>query len=242
MIFQVDITPKAPYPVLYYENEIARYRLLCENEIGLITGFCKTGKTRLISLITGAFLNEQKASINAGFIAIHRKDKPRVVCFDGENNQLLELKQSISNRAKVDINSGELSYYDINRFRSPNERLDLIQEVLKDGDVGLVVIESITDLVKTIGSVREANNLIKCLRTWARGAAIVCSIHKNEGIGKRNGARGEIGKILEKESAFTACISKEKENFNLDFVKLNHSRWLPDVRKLQWSDKLNGLE
>ena len=172
----------------------------------------KTKKTFLTSLLVSAYLHHNQFS---GKIKTHRKDHT-VLHFDTEQGEYHASRvfNRVLDMANLDFKEAYKCY--ALRVLSPKQRIDFIEkEIAYNKNVGLVIIDGITDLVADINNIEESNLAVHKLMEWSGKykCHIMTVIHTNYNSDK---ITGHLGSILLKK--LETLISLEQIN---DEVKVN---------------------
>lgn len=190
------------------------------SDMVLISSLPNVGKTAFATMLAGALLSSEPTEINCNFYSPKNELKKRVVFIDVLNSFARAEKNyaEINQRVGDGFDEKELTYHSLINIEVC-DRLELIRKELRENDVKALIIDGIDGLVSDVKSAGEANQLIAFLNKHANGASIFATIGRNVKIGLRNGARGELGKRLEKASSFLAEINRVRDLDKEDGVK-----------------------
>jgi hypothetical protein len=106
--------------------------------------------------------------------------------------------------------SDKLSFYDL-KIYAPNDRINIIEALIKSGDYELIVIDGIRDLVFDINDPKEATNTATNLMKWAEvyNTHLLTILHQNKG---NEHARGHLGAELTNKAETVLKVSQGEAN------------------------------
>ena len=186
----------------------------------------KTKKTFFISLLASVYLSGKNNF--GGDITGHREDKC-LVHFDTEQGHFHA--QRVFKRV-LDMNSNnEVGCYHTYALRtiSFKERIQFIEYIIAEklkGQVGVVIIDGIADLVSDVNNLEESNAIIQKLMQWSakHKCHIITVIHSNFGSDKPT---GHLGSFLEKKCETQIQLEANTVNKDWITVKCKRSRGYP---------------
>lgn len=200
--------------------EIDNNIILSRGNFILLSGAPKVGKSLVVSIILASFLNESR------FFGIKGKryaDKDRMCIFDTEQgthdlykstNRIFELVQIVQNLTIKQVYFYLKSKLDVFSFREdePLQILQMIENFLQyNSTTGLIVIDSLLDLVYNYNDEKECKILINFLKriTKQYNIGVICILH----TGKTTGTTiGHIGSFADRYCQSNLEVIKDKEN------------------------------
>jgi len=216
-ILPTDDIPK-PDVVLSVNGKIISTR---KNIFG-ITGKAKVGKSFLMALINASVLKKGEFGVLSSYLP---KGKDGIIYIDTEQSNYhvsLALK-----RIKTMIDDAKMDNLKMYAFDSvPTlERYDYTEFLINNtAGVGLVIIDGIADLVKTVNDEIIACDMADTLRRWAtiNDIAIGYVLHQNPSDNAK--MRGHLGTVLMNKSETVIQISSSKENESIKLVETTQTR------------------
>lgn len=216
-ILPTDDIPK-PDVVLSVNGKIISTR---KNIFG-ITGKAKVGKSFLMALINASVLKKGEFGVLSSYLP---KGKDGIIYIDTEQSNYhvsLALK-----RIKTMIEDSKMDNLKMYAFDSvPTlERYDYTEFLINNtSGVGLVIIDGIADLVKTVNDEIIACDMADTLRRWAtiNDIAIGYVLHQNPSDNAK--MRGHLGTVLMNKSETVIQISSSKENESVKLVETTQTR------------------
>lgn len=187
-------------------------RFMTLTNISCFTGKGKSKKTFLMSYILSV-LGKNYYDEELKFRACLPENKRMIFHFDTEEGDYdcwIVGKRIHDIAGKVMENVGTFSF----REHKPNVRLQLIGhaiEKFKD-NIGVVFIDGIADLVKSVNSEDEADEILHLLMKWSKvyNCHISCIIHQNK---QNNFAMGWLGtKIIQKCELIVSIEAETNSN------------------------------
>jgi KaiC/GvpD/RAD55 family RecA-like ATPase len=174
--------------------EIDNIPLLTKESISLLIAKAKAGKTTVAAWIAS---NAILKGINVLWI-----DTEQGIYY-GSRTQFWIL--SIAGIK----DSENLKYFDLKAF-NPNIRIDVIDQIITEGNFDFVVIDGVRDLAFSINSEEEATTVSTKLMSWAKNknCHLMTILHQNK---NDNNARGHLGAELVNKSEATLKVTKEDE-------------------------------
>ena len=150
-------------------------------------------------------------------------EKKRVIFFDTEQSEYYV--QKVFHRVCKIIGStpDHFEAYCLRKF-TPSERLDIIDFAIQSTpDLGVVAIDGIRDLVKSINDEEEATNIASYILKWTQEKQIhiVTVLHQNKGD---QNARGHLGTELVNKAQTVLSVSLDPMDRNISIVEAEFSR------------------
>ncbi len=231
-ILPTDDIPK-PDVVLSVNGKIVSTR---KNIFG-ITGKAKVGKSFLMALINASVLKKGEFGVLSSFLP---KGKDGIIYIDTEQSNYhvsLALK-----RIKTMIEDKSMDNLKMYAFDAvPTlDRYDYTEFLINNTEgIGLVIIDGIADLVKTVNDEIIACDMADTLRRWAtvNDIAIGYVLHQNPSDNAK--MRGHLGTVLMNKSETVIQISSSKENESVKLVETTQTR---NAKPEDWSfEIIEGL-
>jgi hypothetical protein len=175
----------------------------------------KHKKTFLVTLLSAAYLGGNSKRF-VGKIKGNRSDKC-LMHFDTEQGAFHAQRVFRRVLDMCDLKNECYKTYGL-RALTPKERLDVIDLAIQTtGNLGVVIIDGLADLVNDVNNIEEANNVVQKVMTWTQkyDIHIITVIHNNHGSSKPT---GHLGSAMEKKAETIALL--EKDNFNSDIVRV----------------------
>lgn len=218
--YRIHITDQIPKPdtVLSVNGKVISTR---KNIFG-ITGKAKVGKSFLMALLNAAVLNKGEFGVLSSYLP---KGKDKIIYIDTEQSDyhvslaLHRIKDMIS-EYKID----NLMMYAFDAVPT-SERYTYTEHLINNTEgVGLVIIDGIADLVKTVNDEIIACDMADTLRRWAtiNDIAIGYVLHQNPSDSAK--MRGHLGTVLMNKSETVIQISSSKENDAIKVVETTQTR------------------
>lgn len=184
-----------------------------------IIGKAKAKKSFLVALALAAAISKDSQGIS--------------VQLPGNNSQILlfDTEQARADIVKVlhrvGVVSGEhpfnLTAYGLRKY-PPEERFEAVEKIIeRTEDVGLVVIDGIKDLVKSINDEEQATKITSALLRWTeeRNIHVVIVLHQNK---SDMNARGHVGTEITNKAETVISVTADKNNPAVSHVKCDYSR------------------
>lgn len=181
----------------------------------------KHKKTFLVSLLSAAYLGG-KSKRFVGGIKGHR-DGRCLYHFDTEQGRFHAQKVFRRVLDMCELEDQCYSTFGL-RARSHDERLDIIEYVLKNNrDVGVLVIDGVADLVSDVNNIEESNMVVGKIMKWTEmyQVHVITVIHTNYNSNKPT---GHLGSALEKKAETQIELQKDEENEAIINVRCKASR------------------
>ena len=213
-------TDEIPLPdtVLSFGGQVVSTR---KNIFG-ITGKAKVGKSFLMTLINGAVLKKGETGVLASYLP---KGKDRILYIDTEQSDyhvslVVKRIKDIAEENKMD----NLLMYAFDSVPTQS-RCDYTEFLIENTpNIGLVIIDGIADLVKTVNDEIIACDMVDTLRRWAtvNDIAIGYVLHQNPSDNAK--MRGHLGTVLMNKSETVIQISSSKEDESVKLVETTQTR------------------
>lgn len=171
--------------------------IFTKKSISTLIGRAKSGKTTVTAWVVSQLINQGLS----------------VAWFDTEQGLYYGSRTQywVLNIAGLEI-SDNLSFYDLKIHNAPT-RAEIIEEILKDSNPDLVVIDGSRDLVFDINSPEESTIISGNFMRWAEiyDCHIMTVLHTNKGS---DHARGHLGTELinKSESVIMVTLNKDENN------------------------------
>ena len=168
--------------------------LFTKKSISTLIGKAKAGKTTVTSWI----------------VAQSIKEDLKVLWIDTEQGQYYGSRtQSWVLHIAGMKTSGNLLFYDL-KIHSPQQRIEMIELIIKELNPDLVIIDGVRDLVYDINSPEEATTKTGALMRWAEefDVHIAVVLHQNKG---NEHARGHLGTEMINKSETVIKIEQNEE-------------------------------
>ena len=222
---RIDLTKKIEKPPVVLEvkevgvHDVRMARLFTLGNFSAITGKAKSKKTFLMGIFASSLINNRHFSDK--FVGRLPDNKPKIVYFDTEQGDY-----DVYNTAKrISYLSGTSKHFEMYQLRefTPLERCDMVEERLKDKDVGFAVIDGIADLASAVNDEEEATRVVSLLLRWTKqyNCHIVNVIHQNKG---NDFATGWLGSSIMKKAEIIISVTKDKEDNSRSIVSCDLSR------------------
>ena len=184
----------------------------------------KVGKSFFVSLLVSAY--QGGSNEFTGKLKGHRNGR-KIIHFDTEQGkfhcQKVFRRPVIMNGLSEDENYHTYAL----RAMSYKDRIGFIDYILnskfKGENVGLVIIDGISDLVSDVNNISESNEVTQQLMTWTTelNCHITTIIHTNFGSDKPT---GHLGSFLEKKAETQIKLEKNHINKGCVIVECKRSR------------------
>ena len=207
-----------PDTVLSFGGQVVSTR---KNIFG-ITGKAKVGKSFLMTLINGAVLKKGETGVLASYLP---KGKDRILYIDTEQSDyhvslVVKRIKDIAEENRMD----NLLMYAFDSVPTQS-RYDYTEFLIENTpNIGLVIIDGIADLVKTVNDEIIACDMVDTLRRWAtvNDIAIGYVLHQNPSDNAK--MRGHLGTVLMNKSETVIQISSSKEDESVKLVETTQTR------------------
>ncbi len=226
--YRIKITDEIPKPdvVLSIGGKIVATR---KNIFG-ITGKAKVGKSFLMTLIQSAVLKKGEFGVLESYLP---KGKDEIIVFDTEQSDY-HVKLSLERLKKL-IGEDKLVNLRIYAFDAvpTSLRFDYVEYIINNSpNAGLVIIDGIADLVKTVNDEIIACDMADSLRRWAtiNDIAIGYVLHQNPSESTK--MRGHLGTVLTNKSETVIQIESSIDNESIKLVSTTQTR---NAKPEDWS-------
>jgi hypothetical protein len=233
--------------------ELKGVPILQEGTILSIKSQAKVGKTSHCEAIISSFLANGKTLDDLGYKTTLYGYRQKILFIDTEQSSF-ESQNSynrIAKRCCFDLDQEKPNQMDnlihVN-FKTLNctEKYETLIRFLEDNDdIGIVIIDVVTDFAEDIMDNKDARKFIDVINRINSQVGIVVSIHTNQG-NQTNGnvstkARGHIGSELERKSSSVLELIKGKQG-NPNYVNIALNRIgieNNDIVAYEYSNELN---
>jgi hypothetical protein len=190
------------------------FRLATYGNFSVVTGQAKSRKSFFVQCLASAFLNNETQPLQK--IKGHAKeDKFNLLYFDTEQeegtdvNELMNRVYQMSGRTPDQLPN--FRCYPLRSVKTEDRYQTIKNYILGVENVGLVIIDGIKDLLKSINNEESATNLTDDLLQWTAKVKchIVCVLHENK---NSETARGHIGTELINKAESVISIRKSDDN------------------------------
>lgn len=224
-----DQIPK-PETVLQVGGKIISTR---KNIFG-ITGKAKVGKSFLMALINACVLKKGELGMLSSYLP---KGKDKIIYIDTEQSDY-HVALAIQRVKKMveDYKIDNLLMYAFDAVNTDMRRAYTEHLIQNTEGVGLVIIDGIADLVKSINDEIIATEMSDTLRKWAtiNDVAIGYVLHQNPSDSSK--MRGHLGTILMNKSETVLQISSTPEDDSIKIVEALQTR---NAKPENFSFKIN---
>lgn len=209
------------------------YKIAGKGMIGGIVGQQKSGKSLITSAIVASGLAHGWHILN-----FNLNIEGRVVFFDTEQSDFFfqMTQKRIHRLARI---NGNCSRYDAYWLRpyTWKERVNVINEILRDKEIALIVIDGIKDLCKNFNDETAATETIQQVMKWSSdtGALILNILHLTK---SERFVRGHLGTELQNKADF--IIEGRKTGDNEFHVLSRESRFAPFPQFTYHRDEKTG--
>ena len=209
--------PKSLVTVLQGVNEL---NYLNYSGLSAVFGKQKSRKTFYLCTVMSAACNNE---VIDNKLRGYAKDKINL-WFDTEQSKYYVnmIPYRIVKKLNLNRQPENLQIYSIKKY-STDDRIRIINHFMETvGNLGLVIIDGIRDLVHDFNSLSECTDLINKLMYWVdtNGCHIMIVLHINP---LRNGdeekPRGHLGTELQNKIESSVLIEKDKEDKNISVIK-----------------------
>ena len=202
---RVNLSDNIPDPIAIYK--ISDIILCSPGNLITIKAKQKAGKTFLVTVFIASYFKGQ-------YLAIILGEAPRkaIAWIDTEQsiNQLHKIYRRAHRMVGFSIfdENPDLRVYYASELDVP-ERWELFEMLAKDPEIGILIIDVVTDLIDDINDTVQTKKAVDRLQKIAKenNILLICTIHENK---SDKNATGHFGGSLQKKSE--AVISLEKED------------------------------
>lgn len=193
----------------------------------LVTGKAKSRKTFLNSMLTAAALSG--SDICDTFRSYLPVEKKGVLYFDTEQGAY-HAQQAVRRAVKL---SGQEDPQTFKAIRIKKYKADIRRNVVRAAlelnkkGLGIVVLDGIADLIKSVNDEAESSELVDELMAWCENydCHFACVIHENKG--NSNTVRGHLGTILVNKAETVFRVEKVANNQEVSIVHAEATRDKP---------------
>ena len=193
-------------------------------DISMLIGKAKSRKSFFLSSIVASYLQGYCSLTN-----IHGNpgNEAKALFFDTEMSPYYSQRMgfSVLSQLKDEADHSRYIHYQMRKI-NPSEKAEFVENRLKEytGQVGLVVIDGIRDLLRTgINDEEEATYISTLLLRWTYEykVHIMTVLHQNK---NDNHARGHVGSELTHKCATVISIEKDLKETTNSIVKPEYTR------------------
>lgn len=199
----------APETVCFLDHTPDRYSLLTRGSISTFTGKAKAGKTSVLAVLIASALKSM-----------------RVLWIDTEQGRYYASRTQHYVLSAANLSSSSnLEMYDLRAF-SPEERLQIIEALLKDSEYDLVILDGVRDIVFDINNPEQATIAITKLMKWSVdfNCHIAMVLHQNKG---NSDVRGHLGTEAINKSEIVISVNKIDDGCGMAVVSAEFCRSMP---------------
>ena len=150
-------------------------------------------------------------------------DKRKVLYIDTEQSKDMVWRAVNRITRQLDVKDVNLDTLSL-RSLTPAQRLEVVELAIKQSeDVGLVIIDGISDLVSSINDEEQATIAMNMLMRLSAdyNVHIMTVLHTNK---DNNNARGHLGTYFQNKAETVFCISRDSNEKDVSNVVATHSR------------------
>ncbi len=174
----------------------------------------KAGKSTIIAVIVAAFISH-KTILGIKGNPIDGRRKCIILDSEQSKSHVHKMTRKIHRLADLstDQNNPLLEVYYLKELDT-NQRLKVLGEVMKDREIGLIVVDGIIDFIHDFNDITESTALRDELQKIVaeNNTVLISVIHTNK---RDNNSRGHIGAMLEQKSETTLQLTKDGSIFNV---------------------------
>ncbi|MBN8823894.1 MULTISPECIES: AAA family ATPase [unclassified Spirosoma] len=213
-----------------------------ENELSIITGLPKAGKSAVITAMIAAPFVSGKDIDTLSITAPPVKGR-NVIYIDTEMSKgsTQKLHNQVLRMIDVKTTPKNLRFWNWKKYR-PDDRIEALKATFElIPDIHIIFIDGIADFMASVNDEVKANELLEMLGDYAeeKKCTIITVIHENFGNGQ---ARGHIGSGLGRKCAGTISIKKDRAK-GITSIECKTLRHAPDFDPVfcQWDIDLKRL-
>lgn len=213
-----------------------------ENELSIITGLPKAGKSAVISAMIAAPFVSGKDVDTLSITAPPVKGR-NVIYIDTEMSKgsTQKLHNQVLRMIDAKTTPKNLRFWNWKKYR-PDDRIEALKATFElIPDIHIIFIDGIADFMASVNDEVKANELLEMLGDYAeeKKCTIITVIHENFGNGQ---ARGHIGSGLGRKCAGTISIKKDRAK-GITSIECKTLRHAPDFEPVfcQWDIDLKRL-
>ena len=189
--------------------------------ISMIIGKAKAKKSFLINMMIATALNK---GVSYGQLQCDAPaDKRKVLYIDTEQSKDMVWRAVNRITRQIDVKDVNLDTLSL-RSLTPAQRLEVVELAIKQSDeLGLVIIDGISDLVSSINDEEQATIAMNMLMRLSAdyNVHIMTVLHTNK---DNNNARGHLGTYFQNKAETVFCISRDSNEKDVSNVVATHSR------------------
>lgn len=199
-----DVTSDAPVEVLFAGGVCVGTK----GEFSVVVGHPKTKKTFNMIAIAASALSGKEV---AGWRVKMQEGKPKVMYLDTEMSRCHteRTRKRICQAAGRGTSDKDLLVFSLKKM-TVEERTEFLQELLKrEGDVGLVILDGVRDLVNDVNDNTAAHRIAEMVEKWADefGIHLITTLHLNK---TDKSPRGHLGTEVTAKAESLILLEKEK--------------------------------
>jgi hypothetical protein len=211
----IEVAVEKPPVIMQINHSTNRlddfHRIMTLGNFSCITGKSKSKKTQLIKKLIATFgINDYDK--DRKFKSDLPDGKLQVLHFDTEQAEYDTWKDAISIHTIGGYQMENVGHFKLRKYK-PKERLKIIETAVElfKNNLGVLVIDGVADLVHSINSEEEADNLLHLFMKWTDeyNIHIVSVLHQNKGNGF---ATGWLGTQILKKSELVMAVEKVADN------------------------------
>lgn len=209
---------KPPDVVLKVHGKIVSTR---QNIFG-IKGKAKVGKSFLLTLLNSIVLQKGEMNILSSYLPAGRD---KIIVIDTEQSRYhISLMMDRIKKLVEEHKLENLFVYNMDSVPTA-ERFDYVETIVtQTTGVGLVLIDGIADLVKSVNDEIIACDMADTLRRWATTQDIAIGYVLHENPSDSTKMRGHLGTILTNKSETVIQIESSKDNESIKQVSTAQTR------------------
>jgi hypothetical protein len=191
-----------------------------QGNIVAVSGGTGSRKTVIVSAIVASMFS-------SSFIGFKQQDRGDVLFFDTEQPKKTfdRIQRRLYQMCNRKNRGNKYKAWPL-RSLSPLERIKRISKEIRrwKGDIGLIVIDGVLDLVSSMNDVPESTAAVQALMSWTEetGATILCVLHD---VRSSNKMGGHLGSLLERkiDVEINSCIAEDPLYSEISFRKTRNS-------------------
>lgn len=240
----VSIPVEKPPVIMYINHGVTPgdnfKRLLTLSNISCLTGKSKSKKTFLLTKIISTFGKNTVDQQNK-FLAELPNNKRTVLHFDTEQSEYDAYVTGKRIHDMAGINLDHVGLWGLREYK-PKERLRIITHAVEkfSKSTGIMFIDGVADLVRSINSEEEADEILHLFMKWTKIYNIhICAVlHQNK---KDNFATGWIGTQIMKKAELVMAVEKDPEENNCSMVSCDVIRGVEDFKDFHFEIDEQGF-
>ena len=213
---------KEPRTYLGIKNEWGEVATLCTPaNISIIKGMAKSKKSFLQNMFAAS--SATNGSLQNKIISDLPEDKNQVIILDTEQSIWHTYKRADKISRLIGYDPDNLAVFSLRGMDGEviKKLLNYIIEYFPN--IGMIYIDQVADLAKSINSEEEAVSIVRWLEKISKDhdIHICCIVHQNRANGFSN---GWLGSQLEKKSECVISVDKDEDDSNISHVRPSMSR------------------